>query len=421
MTGQKPANPDVYNVPLSQWELPYSDGTAYIIDKAMSYDVNDRYDDMKMMLKDVSSIYRHTAAFRLYILGMVLSSVIYLAAMSFGIWCIVHGSSLKLGEEYHKINKRFIRYYDSGDYAKTIDTGYDLISDSRYRKILNHNKKDKIEVLHILGECYFQNEDYIDALEYYKEAARLITNVREYSDYYRDYIVALIRCGYIDEAQNELEKVKEEGIEAVDIQLLNAEMLIYNNNYAEALSAIEELKAENLNAKTKIHILILGSEAAGAIKDYNRQIIYLEEAYNLDNTISILRKLGSAYMLIVNKEKMTQGQVDMYTKKALQCYEELAQKSYSSLNDSINLAICYRALEKYEKSIRILKNLEGENTDYRISMNLAFAYDKNGEIDRAGNYVKKAITQYHNTPENERESEGSDNIQSLLALSRKYE
>lgn len=420
MTGTPPNNPYDYTLPLSKWDLPYSEGLIYIIDKAMSYDINSRFVDMHEMCKSVKTMYKHTRSYKVYIVGNIMASVLYLVAMSFGIWCFMHGAALKVSEKYDKVTDEFFKNYQNGNYEMAIDEGNSILNNGDFEKILNNNKKEKIQILHTIGECFFVDEDFESALYYYEEAANNIKNLKEYSDYYRDYIIALVRCGYIEDAQSLISELNEDDITSNDISVVEAEILIYKGEYKKGLNKIDEVLKNNINENTKFHLLVLAADASKELGECSKQIDYLKKAEDIDNNISVLRKLGNAYMMIVSNEKLSSSDSDKYIRKAEECYKAISEKNYSSLNDGINLSICYRAAGKYRESIQVLKELEKENNDYRIYMHLAFAYDKKEDVQNAKTYTKKAMDSYNKTPENNRESSGSDNIQSLNQLKEKY-
>ena len=420
MTGYQPAPPNGQKILLRDWNLSYSEGLVNIIDRAMAFDVNSRYGSMKEMQKALHSIYKNTRKYKIYFFGTIFSSVIYLCVIGLGIWCLLRGSELKLNERYYADKKAIYKLYSQGDYSGTINSGNSFLNNYDYKNILRNNAGDRIEILHTVGESCFELENYLYALDYYAEAVQYIKDIAYYSGYYRDYIVTLVRCGYIEEAQNTLDYVKDRGILSADIKLVETEILVYNGEFDLALTNIDELSAENISNEYLIHIFLLGSEVAEKTKQYERQIAYLEKIREIDETISVLRKLGNAYMLFAVKGDLNHYKIEDYYSKAAGCYEILYDKSYASENDGLNLAICYRAMGKLKKSLNVLHSLEEKYKDYRIYMQLAFTYDKYDDASRARTYTLKAVNEYNNTADQDKESSGSDNIVSLMELEKKY-
>ncbi len=419
MTGVPPANPDTYTTPVSSYDIPYSDGILYVIEKAMNYDVYSRFEDMNHMLKAVNSIYKHTRTYRMYIAGLIISAALYVAVMGAGIWCVVRGFGMINRENYKSDVENLMQSYESYMYDEAIDEGIDILNNSEYVHSMDSHPEEKIELLHIVGECYFENGQYEYALEYYKDAVELMTDIKEYSSYYRDYIVTMVKCGHIDEAEKETADSKKMGVSDSDISIINAEILIYNKEYDKAFKDIDSLLKQNISEQSKVHLMVTGSEAAEKSGDYKREIDYLEDARDINDTVSIIRKLGNAYMLIVNKDE-AKGNRDKYIKNALACYKTITGKKYYSFNDSLNLAICYRALGKYADSIKVLNGIKESHDDYRVYMHLAFAYDGKGDKKKASENIKKAVSKYEKTPEGDREDTGSDNIQNMYELQKKY-
>jgi len=420
MAGAPPAKPYERTLPLGRQKLDYGNGLIYVIDKAMMPDISDRYESMEQMQKAVNSLYKSTKAYKLYLISVIGAALLYVTVMGLGLSCLIYGMNLGVREEYEENRQRLFDSYDAGDYEKTINEGYEILNNRRYQSILEKNKTDYILIFHAVGEAYFEYGDYENAAVWYGRAAEYISDIRGYSDYYRDYIVALVRAGYEEAAREELLTAQEQGIESIHIDLVNAELLVYNRDYSEAMNEIERLAKLNIDGKTKMHLLVLGGEAAEQTGDYEKQIDYLERAKEEDAAAGVLRKLGNAYMNAALKLRLREKDKNTYYQQAMLCYEELSKKSYTSLNDYLNLAICRRALGNYKDSIQLLKELEASYSDYRIFMHLAFAYDKIGDGEHAKKYVRSCLTLYDKTPEGEKESLGSDNMQSLKELEKKY-
>lgn len=420
MTGRPPAKPYEQTPPLGRQRVEYGSGLIYVIDKAMMPEPSDRYESMEQMQKAVNNLYKSTRAYKLYLLGVISAALLYVAVMGLGLGCLIYGINLNIREAYEESRQRLFACYEAGDYEKIIDEGYKILNNRRYEAVLEKNTADHIMIFHAVGEAYFEYEDYESAVIWYGRAAEYIIDIRQYSDYYRDYIVALVRAGYEETAGEELLAAQEQGIESVDIDLVNAELLVYNKEYSEAMREIDRLAELNIDEKTKIHLLVLGGEAAAQTGDYEIQIKYLERAKREEASAGVLRKLGNAYMSAALKQKLREKDKETYYRQAMQCYEELSEKSYASLNDFLNLAICRRALGNYKDSILLLKELEENYSDYRIFMHLAFAYDKSGDEERAKKYIRECLALYGKTQEGQRESMGSDNMQSLKELEKKY-
>ena len=64
---------------------------------------------------------------------------------------------------------------------------------------------------YITASCFFELEDYTQAVLYYEKALQLQP---EEIAYYRDYIIALARSGDLEKAEDTLAYVEKEGIEA---------------------------------------------------------------------------------------------------------------------------------------------------------------------------------------------------------------
>ena len=420
ITGTAPANPYEQMVPLSCWTLPYGEGISMIIDKAMQLSIEDRYENMEQMLQAVLTIRKHTREYKKYLLGTLSTIFLYVGVMGLGIWLIVQGYFLTVSEKFEEKQAQFFSCYQGEDYLNMQNIGFEILNNGQYMEMLEKNADMQIQIFHAMGESFFAEEDYEDAVRYYQKAIEGISDIAAYGIYYRDYIVALVRDDRMQEAEAELEVIRNAGIADKDINYVQSELLVHNQLYTEALELIDSILKSELDQRSRIHLLVLAGDSAAAVSNYEKQIAYLEQAEELESSIGVLRKLGNAYMQTGSQPGIKERDESAYYVMAKQCYIKITEKSYATLNDNLNLAICYRALKEYENSINLLKKLERENRDYRISMNLAFAYEKMGDAVNASKYTNEGLMMYQNTPEEQREPKGSDNIQRLEELRRKY-
>lgn len=418
MTGREPSKPYETFIPISSWQLTYSEGLISVIDKAMQPNIESRYESMQHMLNAVNTIYKHTRSYKRYLLEMISSSIGYLLIMCIGIWCLIHGYTVNLRERFESEHNDLVFYYQDGGYEEAINTGINILNNSKYENIM---ESDNIaQIFYVIGNSYFEIDDYTNAAFYFGQAISNVSDIKEHTDYYCDYTVALIRSGQKEKAQEALNMCQEYGMQSTSLDYIYAEMLVGNGNYAEALEKIDILITLDMDLRQKTHILALAGEASKKICNYERQIQYLEKARKIDNSISVLRELGSAYIKYADSGNLHVTEKKKYYELAKECYLDLTGRNYVSYNDYLNLAICYRATGEYRKSIRVLEDLEKEYSDYRIYMHLAFAYDKKEDAPNAIKYAEKAIDLYNKTPDGSKESSGSDNILNLKEIENKY-
>src|SRR5699024_7431845 len=95
-------------------------------------------------------------------------------------------------------------------------------------------------------------------------------------------------------------------------------------------------------------------------------------------------------------------------------------RAYPAVEDFINLAVTQLTAGQIQESIATLETLQREYpNDYRIEMNLAFAYEAKGDMAQASQYGSSALRRWKQTPELDREPENSEAIQNLLELQNK--
>lgn len=417
VTGQKPAMPYENFIYLSSWELPYSSELIEIIETAMMPAVNDRYPDITCMKNRLTAIYKKSSKYRKLMMTTIVSSVSYVAIVCLAIILIVKGYLGNIKEHFNTDSISFYNMYDSGEYLQAIDLGISILNNDSYRKNLNIDS-NRSQLLHTIGEADFEIEDYDNAVYYYGLAISESDVSNDLPIYYRDYIVALLRNGQTADAEAWISNIDLYIQDDRYIKYVNAEYLVKTKNYDEAISQIDDLINSDLNSQDRLHILILGSEAANNLNNYDKQLEYLKSASEIQNNIGITRKLANAYISMAGKIESNAKSRECY-QKAQEMYEKICDSTYYSMVDSLNLSICYRALQKYNNSISVLKKIEND-TDYRVPMNMALTYYCKGDSTNAYRYALKCIKLYNNTVQEQRESEGSDNIQNIKYIIEKY-
>ena len=80
-------------------------------------------------------------------------------------------------------------------------------------------------VYYLLGNSYEKQEDYENAAKCYEKAIEIKP---DNSDYYRDYAIALAYTGEMDKAQKALDTARSQGLDSVEIDYVQGEIL-YNN------------------------------------------------------------------------------------------------------------------------------------------------------------------------------------------------
>lgn len=396
MTGIQPTC--VYNeiYPIEYMELPYSQGLIHVVAKAMRINRDERFESAYAMGKALDNLRKYESGYKIRQVIKYSSTVVYAALLSVGILCFIAGNKQIREEQLSSNYEQFIKTYNAGNSVDAISQGIHILNESDYKNILEENRAMNTEIYHALGDCYFYSQDYESASQYYGEAYQL-TKDAEDEIYFRDYCIALVRADVsnISEAEQIIEEKKLVQSTSYGISVVEAQIKYMENKVEEAETLAGQI-ADSSDAPDgdKAAAYIILSDIASDKKDIMTEIYMREKTCELDNNIFNNRVLAQKYVEYGN----TLGASSiLYYQKAAKVYEKIAQTFYATVDDQINLAIVYsfcNTPQSLQKGEEILKQLSETESDYRIDLNLAVIYMKQGEKANANTYCKKAMEKY---------------------------
>ncbi|MBQ2886437.1 MAG: protein kinase [Alphaproteobacteria bacterium] len=397
-----------FNTRMSAEEIPgISEGLAFIIDKMIEYDSNDRYQNGQEYLMAINNCYKLD---RRYIMHMRKEKALFVTSLvfffigslliGFGITqcgkereqnyqaLLLEGEEIAekgnyekaidamvlLEEEYKSRVEAYERelyyYYQAGHYQECADRGNDIIA-LQLIEITNDSQKETVgDIFYLIANSYYELEDY-------SKAEKAMENALEYNEtnnlYFRDYCIILAKQGELFQAEDALKKAVELNLEDDSIHYAEGELCVVRKQIEEAIEHFKttiEITDDEILQKRAVLL------CATALRDNNRideEVQLLEMARNqIDNQAKmvITEYLADAYMrqgdaypdLVVN-----------YNQKALTLFQELMQNGYVTYQLQENMAILYEENKDFEMAKSVLLKLAGEYPgNYRVYKRLAF-------------------------------------------------
>lgn len=404
-------------VPLKQVAAGrYTPDFLAILDKAMDPMPERRYASAKKMLAALERLKRQDKRYRTYVALQAATWITAAMLLTGGIYCILRGGQTANLEQYRLVYRQLTQAVENGDDELILRRGEDLLQGENYRKILAQSPRDHSAILHTVGDCYYNREEYAAAAEYYRQAldtAQPDDPLR--SVYFEDAAICLAMAGDTGSAREILTSAQAAGLENHRLELITAAIAARENRTEDCLAAVEKV----LQSTDKELCARACLMAADAVQDPESVIDWLERADGYARTRQTLRRLGASYMEQSARAQRS-AEAQAWCRKALACYETLCAESYATLEDRINLAVVQLSAGQTADSIRTLEELLRENPeDYRIEMNLAFACEAAGDEAGAARYGSSALRHWQQTPATDRADENSDEIQNLMALQRR--
>lgn len=371
MTGYPPVMDGVAGRPLSEWSgLPYSRWFLGVIDKAMQVNPKDRYQSASELLGDLLNIRKRDADYkrvRAQEKAVYISGIFCILA---GVICLFLGGKQLNREHFQDEYQALEEMAQTDDYDAVVSTGVDLLNNKKYSGVLEDSQEEKGNILYMIANCYFEQDDYSQAVRFYREA---LDCSDENPEYYRDYGIALARHGDVGEAKAALNSAIEQGLGQSQIYLVQAEIALAQDNYTEAVSFFGQAIDGTEDSYDKSRAYLLCARAYRAMGDYGQEITLLKEAEQQADSRylpSILRALGAASTRYGAQAGESERQTSY--QEALRCYETLVNLPSPSFNDEMNLAVVRQILGDYQGAQAQLLSMEQTYPDdYRVYMKLA--------------------------------------------------
>ena len=277
-------------------------GTAYsadllrIIQKAMETDPKKRYQSAVQMRKAVE---RKTGRTRRILLTAASGCAVL--AVILGIMTGIINKRNQTVEAFAGDYLAYVSELSAGNTEDWIQDGIALLNQEDYIKLLTERPKQKAVILGSIADGYYEEENYSAAAEYYREALLEQTDPIKQAENARDLILSLIRDGQTREAELELQMYREILSEA-SLQYVEAEFLLEEGRTKEALVQIDQLLESVQDSEILLRCCLYGAGCLEGTAEYEQRMRYLERAGQYVSTLLAYRRIGDAYLRIIQEE-----------------------------------------------------------------------------------------------------------------------
>lgn len=404
LTGKSPYEPPYTFVPVRELDNRFSVGIEYILKRCIQAEPENRYQNAKELLEDLTNIYRFDNAYikyirikrirRLVIALMILCSI---AMMSIGYQrmktesveyynnLIIHASQMYESnpQESMGILKECQQLFPDNPEA-FINYSYALYKNREYENCISYIKNElslgtrydkvsKSSLYEILGTAYFEIEDYANAAEYF----RLSTENKDITtNSMRDYAVALGKLGFIDSAGIILDEMIEAGAEEMVTIYVRGEVHFAQKRYVEAeiefLSILDGSKDTDLQKRALISLAELyrdctdlGALQPSPIENPNDKEIAIIKSgmskYNLQENAVLWEMIGAAYY-----NGYLQNRNAGYLKEAALAFQNVINLGVQKDYIYSNLFAVYEQLKDYSNAQKVLDQMKAVFPKYYV-------------------------------------------------------
>lgn len=439
LTGVKPSEDYEEVRPLKSFGLKIGQGFCIIIEKMMELDPKKRYQNGQELLYALKHVYELDKDFGAYKrtcrLQKAMAAVLYagglvlvglgwrtmererftaynrnveqagalIDAFEFDRAKPVIEDAIRLSpERIEAYEKETLRLYASGRYDEVIAYARDILNHLDYGILGREEEKLLGDIFYILGNSYFEKQEYKDAMDCFQKA--LEWN-QENSLYFRDYAITLAKTGNIQAAGNALDTAVALGLGEDAIYMVQGEIAYAKGEdrlTAECLEAsIRCAESEELLRRATL-LCTQAYQRMGT--DYlDREIGLLEQSENrfgTDVSIHISEQLADAYARKANVQGVN---AEEYYNKALDKFMQLYEKGYATRQTMENLGILYQQTDRFgEAEDMFLRITQQYPEDYRAYMRLAFLEadiqqkkeNQERDYERMGEICRKAEELY---------------------------
>lgn len=451
--GVKKSDSDIAASLMEELEMRYSNGFGVIILKALETEPDRRFQDASEMLRAVKNMHKYDKKYKAMLIRQELTLIVLILMVGVSVFLMLTGRqkmNLERLENYEDMIGNLILARESG--LDEFDSLYDQAcnympqrTDAHYQKAILLAEKEQYEqdidfinryllnspdfmvqsyaadTYYLMGNCYFELEDYKEAVVYYQAAVNLNAQV---SQYYGDYAISLVYCGRIDQAQEVLRQGRERGMGTDYILLVTAEIEVAKEQYDDAVMHFQECIQTTKNEDMKLRAYVLCDKALR--KKGNTEEVLLasvnllhqaQTEISLSNQLLILERLAQVYI-----DLGTIKEDSAYNDKALEVFDQIVQYGWDNYTTHINRAILYEKQGDFEQAKEILQQLEQQDrNNYVTYKRLAILeMDIQGNLPVEERSYSRFVSYYHSAVELYEKTEKNKNDVEIQWLEKAY-
>lgn len=377
------------------------DGLVFILNKALSNNPSKRYANAGQMLSAFRSIYKLDKRYKRMELRRSIMQILFVLVAAVGVVTLYFGyrkSQTDLVSKYDEYIENMIEAREDGDVeafeqyyndALEIDSEridayverVDLLFDQHdYEGNIDYIKNDVLDtegleyttdigyIYYMLGLCYFETEDYSNAVNAYKNALKYDNSD---GNIYVQYAIALARTGDLDGAIDALEDAKKNGASNALVYLTEGEISMasgdYDTAYDNFCGAQEETNDDYIYMRASVMLSEVYRKRADigegdAVENYRQAANVLEDArMHLPSSYktTILQREAQCYIDAYN---FSSDVADAHN--AIAALQEIVDTGYAEFGVYDNIVILYQNCDELDKAGDALQTMSEKYSDY---------------------------------------------------------
>lgn len=413
LTGVMPGYDPGKIIKPSEMEPDIGESISIILMRALSKNPKDRFQTMDGMLAAFQKIHRYDIRYKSMLLRQEMIMISTVICIGIGVALTFFGKE-QLGiekeesyvqavslladavdhsEEGDRVEKLFssaqeIRperleaYFQKGKYlyqARQYEACIEFIEEKILIEDSWMNDELMSDLYFILANCYFELEQYDHAIADYRSA---IKRNGDNPEYYRDYVIALVRADQIEKAEAVLQTAKEKGISSIDLFLIDGELQLAKENYEEAETALMECIQQADDDYVRMRAYVICDKVYRAqyekAADEEEKAVFLVKSGNLleeartrvemENQLLIYERLAQTY---IDLEELKSEK--KYGEDAIGVLSEIIKHGWGTYLTYNNMAILYQKIGDLDMAAEVLEQMKSmDENNYVAYKRLAF-------------------------------------------------
>lgn len=378
MTGYLPEPQTGVPYPIMDLDIPYSEGLKAAISRATEFNPARRFKSARQMGAVLDNLEKLDPEYKRMGRLQVLSAILCGVCVAAGILMIYGGIGVWQKDAWQDHYSELYTASEAGEESSVITAGTDMLNDFMMQGYMNAHPEEKGDVLYIIAESYYRQEQYQTAAEYYQDALKAVPDS---SLYLRDYMAALTRSGEVPDIDALQQQYPEAVLDPAEGSFIEAESAFASGDMEEALAKADAAMDLSTDSDLTAAVCDLKADICVGLGRYGDAFGALSTAADISGDRNLLRKAGQTAFNAGNEAASDVEQRTFY-EQALTVYERLCGEEDASYEDLLNRALVLRALGKYGTSTDRLREMQKRwPDDYRIPMWMCYNYLDEAALD----------------------------------------
>ena len=289
MTGYLPEPQTGVPYPIMDLDIPYSEGLKAAVSRATEFNPARRFKSAQQMKNALDNLEKLDPEYRNLGRLQILSGLLGGVCLAAGILMVYGGIGVWQRDAWQDHYSELYTASEAGEESSVITEGTDMLNDFMMQGYMDAHPEEKGDVLYIIAESYYRQEQYQTAAEYYRDA---LETVPDSSLYLRDYMAALTRSGEVPDIDALQQQYPEAVLDPAEGSFIEAESAFASGDMEEALAKADAAMDLSTDSDLTAAVCDLKADICIGMGMYGDAFGALSTAADISGDRNLLRKAG---------------------------------------------------------------------------------------------------------------------------------